>query len=92
MIVPASPWAVKGLIPPDPSMELSNVPEVKGLETPELCPPVGYSHQKKEGAGFITEPIPTSRAMQNLSYSGEGGGGRGAGNKKGVGLEKLERD
>lgn len=37
-------------------MGLFNVPEIKGLETPELCSLLGYSQQRKEGRGFSVEP------------------------------------
>lgn len=46
----------EGLILTGHSVELSNVPEIKGLETLELCFLTGYSQERKEGRGFNMEP------------------------------------
>lgn len=71
-------------------MELSNVPEIKGLETPELCSPTGYSQQRKEGKGFNVE---TPVHAEPCGIGAALGGYRGeAGKIRGGGLEKPERD
>lgn len=54
---PSSTPGSEGLIPTGPSVGLFNVPEIKGLETPELCSLIGYSQQRKEGRGFSMEPL-----------------------------------
>lgn len=46
----------EGLILTGHSVELSNVPEIKELETLELCFLTGYSQERKEGRGFNMEP------------------------------------
>lgn len=47
---PVPSMAVKGFIPTGPSLNLSNVPNIKELETPNVYSPIGYLLQSKEEA------------------------------------------